>query len=80
MLQNSQHSDSATPPYGSTQNDSILRGFLNPGFDVWEPILNSFLFVILHEGHSCLKLQDPLYFQESSILGFCDSTLRFRAE
>jgi len=31
------------------QNDSILRGVLNPGSDVLEPILNSFLFVILHE-------------------------------
>ena len=25
MLQNSQHSDSATPPYGFAQNDSILK-------------------------------------------------------
>ena len=29
---NSQYLDSATPPYGSAQNDGILRGFLNPGF------------------------------------------------
>jgi len=34
MSKNPQHLDSATPPYGSAQNDSILRGFLNPSFDV----------------------------------------------
>ena len=33
---NSQHLDSVTPPYVSSQNDSILRGFLNPGFLTFE--------------------------------------------
>ena len=80
MFQNSQHLDSATPPYGSAQNDSILRGFLNPGSDGFEATLKCFLLVILHEGHACLKLQNPLYVQESSILGFCDSAFRLRAE
>jgi hypothetical protein len=79
-VQESSALDFATPPFGSAQNDSILRGFLNPVFDVWEPTLKCFLLVILHEGHACLKFQDPLYVQEFSVLGFCDSTLRFRAE
>ena len=80
MSKNPQHLDSATPPYGSAQNDCILRGFLNQGFDVWGPILKCFLLFILHEGHSYLKLQDPPYVQEYSILGFCDSAFRLRAE
>ena len=79
-FKNPQHLDSATPPYGSAQNDSILRGFLNPGSDVWEATLKCFLLVILHEGHACLKLQNLLYVSESSVLGFCDSVLRLRAE
>ena len=54
------HLDSATPPFGSAQNESILRGFLNPGFDVRKPTLKCILLVILHEGYSCLKLQNPL--------------------
>ena len=80
MFKNLQHLDSATPPFGSAQNDSIFRGVLNPGFDVWELTLKCFLLVILHEGHACLKLQDPPYVQESSALGFCDSAIRLRAE
>ena len=80
MSKNPQHLDSATPPYGSAQNESILRGFLNSGSDVWEATLKCFLLVVLHEGHTCLKLQNPLYVPEFSALGFCDSTLRFRAE
>ena len=31
-FKNSQYLDSVTPPFGSAQNDGILRGFLNPGF------------------------------------------------
>jgi hypothetical protein len=61
LFQESSTLDSATLPFGSAQKDSILRGFLNPGFDVLEPTLKCFLLVILHEGHSCLKLQNPLY-------------------
>ena len=80
MSKNPQHLDSVTPPYGSAQNDSIFRGFLNPGSDVWEPTLKCFLLVILHEGYACLKLQDPLYVQESSVFGFCDSAFWLRAE
>jgi len=68
MFQNSQHLDSATSPYGSAQNDSILRGFLNPGFDVRKPTLKCFLLVVLHERHTCLKLQNPLYVPEFSVL------------
>ncbi|MDP6766735.1 MAG: hypothetical protein QF691_11885, partial [SAR324 cluster bacterium] len=75
-----QYFDSATPPFGSAQNDSILRGVLNPSSDVREATLKCFLLVILHEGHACLKLQDPLYVPESSVLGFCDSALWLRAE
>ncbi len=33
-IQESSALDSATPSYDSAQNDSILRGFLNPGSDV----------------------------------------------
>ena len=77
---NSDYLDSATPPHGSVQNDSILRGFLNPGSDVWEATLKCFLLVILHEGHACLKLQNLLYVSESSSLGFCDYALWLSAE
>jgi len=80
MSKNSQHFDSATPPFGSAQNDSILRGFLNSDFDVWQATLKCFLLVVLHEGHICLKLQNPLYVQEFSALGFCVSAFRLRAE
>ena len=68
MFQNPQHLDSATPPYDSAQNDGIFRGVLNPGSDVWEATLKRIRLVILHEGHACMKLQDPLYVQESSAL------------
>ena len=80
MSKNPYHLDSATPPYGSAQNDCILRGFLNSGSDVREATLKCFLLVILHEGHACLKLQDRMYVQESSSLGFCDYAIRLRAE
>ncbi|MCH2289619.1 MAG: hypothetical protein MK447_06820, partial [SAR324 cluster bacterium] len=46
----------------------FLRGFLNPGIDVWEPTLKCFLLVVLYEGHACLKLQDPLYVKNSQYL------------
>ena len=59
MSKNPQHLDFATPLFGSAQNDSIFRGFLNSGFDGLEATLKCFLLVILHEGHTCLKLEDP---------------------
>ncbi|NBR22100.1 MAG: hypothetical protein EBT88_17460 [Proteobacteria bacterium] len=72
--------DSATSPFVSAQNDSILRGFLNPGSDGLEATLKCILLVILHEGHACLKLQNRLYVQEFSVLGFCVSAFRLSAE
>ena len=36
--------------FGSAQNDSILRGVLNPGSDVEEATPKCFLPVILHAG------------------------------
>ena len=65
---NSQYLDSASSPFGSAQNDSILRGFLNSDFDVWQATLKCFLLVVLHEGHACLKLQDRLYVKNPQYL------------
>ncbi|GIR32101.1 MAG: hypothetical protein CM15mP45_13970 [Deltaproteobacteria bacterium] len=57
----------------SAQNPQI-------GSDGLEATLKCILLVILHEGHACLKLQNLLYVQEFSVLGFCVSAFRLSAE